>query len=129
MANCAAKVIKENGFENKIKLVRKHSTKMTIGKDGDMPKRANILVTEVFDTELIGEGALSTFRHAQEFLLEVMLEVRTRTQFCRFEIPFLHLTSCAFISGRQHSRAAEWNSVGTSGRELQSLRLESSEAY
>ncbi|XP_072746127.1 protein arginine N-methyltransferase 7 isoform X1 [Anoplolepis gracilipes] len=70
MANCAAKVIKENGFENKIKLVRKHSTKVTIGKDGDMPKRANILVTEVFDTELIGEGALSTFRHAHKVLLE-----------------------------------------------------------
>lgn len=74
MANCAAKVIKENGFENRIKLVRKHSTKMTVGKDGDMLKRANILVTEVFDTELIGEGALSTFRHAQNVLLEVMLK-------------------------------------------------------
>lgn len=72
MANCAAKIIKENGFENKIKLVRKHSTKMTVGKDGDMPKRANILVTEVFDTELIGEGALSTFRHAHKVLLEVI---------------------------------------------------------
>lgn len=74
MANCAAKVIKENGFENRIKLVRKHSTKITVGKDGDMPKRANILVTEVFDTELIGEGALSTFRHAHKVLLEVMLK-------------------------------------------------------
>lgn len=73
MANCAAKIIEENGFENKIKLVRKHSTKMTVGKDGDMPKRANILVTEVFDTELIGEGALSTFRHAHKVLLEVTL--------------------------------------------------------
>ena len=44
---------------------------MIVGKDGDMPKRANILVTEVFDTELIGEGALSTFRHAHKVLLEV----------------------------------------------------------
>ena len=33
--------------------------------------RANILVTEVFDTELIGEGALSTFKHAHAHLLEV----------------------------------------------------------
>ncbi|XP_032687508.1 protein arginine N-methyltransferase 7 [Odontomachus brunneus] len=70
MANCAVRIIKENGFEDKIKLIRKRSTKMTIGKNGDMPKRANILVTEVFDTELIGEGALSTFRHAHEVLLE-----------------------------------------------------------
>ena len=36
-----------------------------------MPQRANILVTEVFDTELIGEGAISTFTHAHKELLEV----------------------------------------------------------
>ncbi|XP_033179203.1 protein arginine N-methyltransferase 7 isoform X1 [Bombus impatiens] len=70
MAKCAIKIIQENGFEDKIKLIHKRSTRMTIGKDGDMIKKANILVTEVFDTELIGEGALSTFRHAHENLLE-----------------------------------------------------------
>lgn len=77
MANCAAKIIQENGFEDKIKLIRKRSTKMTVGEGGDMSKRANILVTEVFDTELIGEGALSTFRHAHEVLLEVMSNLHT----------------------------------------------------
>lgn len=71
MANCAAQIIKENGFADRIKLICKRSTKMTVGKDGDMQKKANILVTEVFDTELIGEGALLTFRHAHEALLEV----------------------------------------------------------
>ncbi|XP_017887941.1 protein arginine N-methyltransferase 7 isoform X1 [Ceratina calcarata] len=70
MAKCAIKIIQENGFEDKIKLVHERSTKMTVGKDCDMAKRANILVTEVFDTELIGEGAISTFRHAHEYLLE-----------------------------------------------------------
>ena len=38
---------------------------------GDMEKKANILVTEVFDTELIGEGGISTFHHAHKCLLEV----------------------------------------------------------
>ena len=38
---------------------------------GDMLHRANILVTEMFDTELIGEAALSTFSHAHKELLEV----------------------------------------------------------
>jgi len=80
MANCAAQIIKENGYANKIKLIRKRSTEMTVGKDGDMSKRANILVTEVFDTELIGEGALSTFRHAHEVLLEVMSAVKVSLQ-------------------------------------------------
>ena len=41
--------------------------------DGDMPDRANILVTEMFDTELIGEAALSTFIHAHKHLLKVHL--------------------------------------------------------
>ncbi len=36
-----------------------------------MKQRANILVTEVFDSELIGEGAVPTFRHAHKELLEV----------------------------------------------------------
>ena len=39
--------------------------------DCDMSHRANILVTEMFDTELIGEAALSTFSHAHRELLEV----------------------------------------------------------
>lgn len=29
--------------------------------DGDMQTRANVLVTELFDTELIGEGALPSY--------------------------------------------------------------------
>lgn len=37
-----------------------------------MPERANILVTEVFDTELIGEGAINTFTHAHRELLQVV---------------------------------------------------------
>lgn len=71
MAECARQIIEKNGFRDKIKLVYKRSTKLTVGKDGDLLNRANILVTEVFDTELIGEGALSTFKHAQDHLLEV----------------------------------------------------------
>lgn len=46
--------------------------------DGMMPRRANLLVTEVFDTELIGEGAISTYTHAHEHLLEVS----TKASFC-----------------------------------------------
>lgn len=71
IAECAKKIIETNGFADRIKLVYKRSNQLSVGKDGDLPKRANILVTEVFDTELIGEGALSTFKHAQDFLLEV----------------------------------------------------------
>ncbi|XP_008551526.1 protein arginine N-methyltransferase 7 isoform X1 [Microplitis demolitor] len=70
MAECAEKIIKNNGFESRIKLIKKKSTEISVSETGDMKQRANILVTEVFDTELIGEGALPTFKHAHEHLLE-----------------------------------------------------------
>lgn len=70
MADCALKIIEKNGFKNKIKLIPKRSTEIIVGEGGDMEHRANILVTEVFDTELIGEGAIETFQHAHAALLE-----------------------------------------------------------
>ena len=50
-------------------LVRKRSTELLVGPGLDMEQRANILVTEVFDTELIGEGAIGTYNHAATHLL------------------------------------------------------------
>lgn len=66
----ARKIIEENGFKEKIKIVNKHSTLVEIGPGKDMEHRANILVAEVFDTELIGEGAIKTYNHALENLME-----------------------------------------------------------
>ena len=69
MVDCATRVIRDNKFSDKIRLVRKRSTEMRVGPGLDMERRANILVTEVFDTELIGEGAISTYNHAAAELL------------------------------------------------------------
>lgn len=41
----------------------------------DMPRKANVLVTEIFDTELLGEGVLPTLAHAWKHLLEVWSNV------------------------------------------------------
>lgn len=84
MAKCAIKIIEKNGYSEKIKLIFKRSTDITVGEDGDMPSRANILVTEVFDTELIGEGALSTFQHAHKVLLDVSMRFTYLKLFNRF---------------------------------------------
>ncbi|XP_028158000.1 protein arginine N-methyltransferase 7 isoform X1 [Ostrinia furnacalis] len=70
MAECCLKILARNGVADKITVIPKRSTDITVGENGDMKEKANILVTEVFDTELIGEGALSTFSHAHKFLLE-----------------------------------------------------------
>ncbi len=68
MVKISRQVISANGYSDVIRVVPKRSTDMT---ELDMITRANILVTEVFDTELIGEGALVTIAHAQKHLLEV----------------------------------------------------------
>ncbi|XP_016056255.1 PREDICTED: protein arginine N-methyltransferase 7 isoform X2 [Miniopterus natalensis] len=73
MADAAVKIVEKNGFSNKIKVINKHSTEVTVGPDGDMPCRANILITELFDTELIGEGALPSYEHAHRHLVQTSL--------------------------------------------------------
>ncbi|XP_071065219.1 protein arginine N-methyltransferase 7 isoform X2 [Dasypus novemcinctus] len=70
MADAAVKIVEKNGFSDKIKVINKHSTEVTVGPDGDMSCRANILVTELFDTELIGEGALPSYEHAHRHLVQ-----------------------------------------------------------
>lgn len=70
MADCAERIMEANGVRDAITLIKKRSTDIVIGAGGDMERRANILVTEVFDTELIGEGAIGIFNHAHEHLLE-----------------------------------------------------------
>ncbi|KAI1890068.1 hypothetical protein AGOR_G00169410 [Albula goreensis] len=70
MAEAAVRIVEKNGFSDKIKIINKHSTEVTVGPDGDMQTRANILVTELFDTELIGEGALPSYEHAHLNLVQ-----------------------------------------------------------
>ncbi|XP_039707812.1 protein arginine N-methyltransferase 7 isoform X1 [Pteropus medius] len=72
MADAAVKIVEKNGFSDKIKVINKHSTEVTVGPDGDMPCRANILITELFDTELIGEGALPSYEHAHRHLVQLV---------------------------------------------------------
>lgn len=70
MSRCACRVIEQNGFQDRIRVIPKRSTELTVGPNGDLSEKCNILVTEVFDTELIGEGAISTFDHAHKHLLD-----------------------------------------------------------
>lgn len=67
MIDVAKRCMKANGLRDQINLIEKRSTEIQVGVD--MTERANVLVTEVFDTELIGEGALYTYTHALKHLL------------------------------------------------------------
>lgn len=70
-----------------------------------METKANILITELFDTELIGEGALPSYEHAHQNLVQVCL-------FVCFDLSdlitsaALSVTSSSFI----HPSGALWGS-------------------
>uniref|UniRef100_A0A8C9XE15 Protein arginine N-methyltransferase n=1 Tax=Sander lucioperca TaxID=283035 RepID=A0A8C9XE15_SANLU len=70
MAEAAQCIVEKNGFSENIKIINKHSTDVTVGPDGDMQMKANVLITELFDTELIGEGALPSYEHAHQNLVQ-----------------------------------------------------------
>lgn len=43
MANAAVKIVEKNGFSEKIKVINKHSTEVTVGPGGDNSKKFSCL--------------------------------------------------------------------------------------
>ncbi|XP_064536139.1 protein arginine N-methyltransferase 7 isoform X1 [Drosophila montana] len=95
MANCAARILASNDAAQ-VRLIRKRSTDIQMGID--MPHRANLLVAELLDTELIGEGAIGIYNHAhQELLTEDALCIPAR--------------ATCYAQVAQSPLAAQWNSL------------------
>ncbi|VDK83454.1 unnamed protein product [Onchocerca ochengi] len=69
MANCAEEIVRKNGYEGQIRLIASRSTELTDEEISTIEK-ADVMVAEVFDTELIGEGALRTFKEAHQKLVK-----------------------------------------------------------
>ncbi|MFB9831821.1 50S ribosomal protein L11 methyltransferase [Actinoallomurus acaciae] len=67
VAEVARRVISKAGHDDVITVVPKMSTRMRV--PGDLPRRADVLVTETVDCALLGEGILPTITHAREHLL------------------------------------------------------------
>ena len=55
MVAIANEAILHNGLGHAVTVVPKRSTDMAV--PADMPRRADVVVSEILDTELIGEGA------------------------------------------------------------------------
>ena len=71
IAETAQQIIKDNHFEKTIKVITKKSTDITVGadKNNDMPAQADILVSEIFSSELLGEHVLPSLEDAKQRLL------------------------------------------------------------
>lgn len=64
----ARQIITANGQEKRIRVIDKPSSELQIPED--MPERADVLVSEIFSSELVGEGVLPSFEHARKYLLK-----------------------------------------------------------
>lgn len=67
VASGAREVVKANGYSDRITVVSSSSTGLRVGSE--LPRKADVLVTEIFDCALLGEFALPALRHARQELL------------------------------------------------------------
>lgn len=68
LAGVARQVVQHNGFSDVITIIPARSTDLAVGHGLDEP--ADLIVTEIVDCGLIGEGLLPTLRHARQRLLK-----------------------------------------------------------
>lgn len=62
LADIAREVVKDNGFEDKITIINKKSTDLKMGEDLD--EKVDIVVSEILDVGLLGEGVIPSVRDA-----------------------------------------------------------------
>ncbi|KAL3829884.1 hypothetical protein ACJIZ3_018686 [Penstemon smallii] len=69
MVKLMRKVLRANGMDGKIRVINKRSDELEVGID--ILSRADVLVSEILDSELLGEGLIPTLQHAHDKLLLV----------------------------------------------------------
>ncbi|KAL6606449.1 hypothetical protein ACP70R_042102 [Stipagrostis hirtigluma subsp. patula] len=67
MGKMMRRVLRANGMEQKVKVLHKRSDEVEVGVELASP--ADILVSEILDSELLGEGLIPTLQHAHDNLL------------------------------------------------------------
>jgi len=67
LAAAARDIIRDNGGDQQIKVVTKPSYELRVGVD--LPERAELMVSEVFGSDLLSEGVLNSVEHARRNLL------------------------------------------------------------
>jgi predicted RNA methylase len=85
IAACAKQVIHDNNLSHVIRVEPVHSSQLRETK-------ATLLVAEIVDSFLLGEGILPTFLHAKQYLLQETAEVipcGAVVTACLIESPFL----------------------------------------
>jgi SAM-dependent methyltransferase len=66
IAQAAVRVIEQNGLADRITVIPKMSHNLLVGID--LPEPADVVISEIVDTVLLGEGSLATLDHAMHSL-------------------------------------------------------------
>jgi len=73
IAMAAREIVAANGLADRVTVVPARSTRLKVGVE--LPRRADLLIMEVFDTALLGEGVLSSLEDARARLLDPVARV------------------------------------------------------
>lgn len=76
LAATARQVIADNGYADQITVIAKRSNRLVVGED--LAEPANLLVSELLDTGLLGDGVLPVMRHALAHLTTPDVQVIPR---------------------------------------------------
>lgn len=68
IAEAAQRIVVNNGYEKVVKVISRRSTEIKVGED--LPGKADILVSEIFSSDLLGEYVLSSIEDAKRRLLK-----------------------------------------------------------
>jgi hypothetical protein len=90
LADVARRIVAANGFAERVSVVGRKSTQVEVGRD--LPRPADLLIMEIFDSVLLGEGVLPSLDDARARLLQPgarVLPQRARVYAAAVEIPGL----------------------------------------
>ena len=68
ISEAAENIISSNGYSDKIQVLNKKSTELTVGKD--LEQKADLIISEILSSEFVGEGVQSTLSDANKRLIQ-----------------------------------------------------------
>jgi len=114
LAAVARQVIEDNGFSDVVTIIPVQSTDLAVGRG--LAEPADLIVTEIVDCGLIGEGLLPTLRHARQRLLKPggrLIPRAARVAGAVLSCPSARQLN--FVQGTQGFDLAAMNSLSTPG--------------
>lgn len=93
LANISSVHVEKNGYKDTATIINKKSTSI---KPKELEQKPNVVVAEIFDSGLLGEHAIPSFRHAQEHLCTEDCVVIPRAATVKARL--IHLPSLASVN-------------------------------